>query len=214
MSLLSRLTEKSWEPPAAGAHAADPAEYRPEAARVGMIVYFGVATVLFALISSAYLMRMGLGSGDHPAFGDWQPMPEPPLIWINSSVLVLNSLAWEVARAGARAGQTAILRQGLWSAGILAILFLAGQLLLWREFALAGYFLQSNPANAFFYLITALHGLHLLGGLFFWGRAVIALRRDRASPGSGVRLSVELCAGYWHFLLLIWILMLGLLITT
>lgn len=209
MSLLSRLTEKSWEPPAPGAHVADPAEYRPEAARVGMIVYFGVATVLFALISSAYLMRMGLGSGDHPAFGDWQPMPEPPLIWINSAVLVLNSLAWEVARAGARMGRTAIMRQGLVSAGIVAMLFLGGQLLLWREFAEAGYFLQSNPANAFFYLITTVHGLHLIGGLFFWSRAMIGLRR-----GADVRLSVELCAGYWHFLLLIWVLMLGLLIST
>lgn len=208
MSLFSRLTEKSWEPPAPGAHSADPALYRPEAARVGVIVYFGIATILFGLVTSAYVMRMGF-AGDHGAVSDWRPMPEPPLLWINTAVLMLASLAWEVARMGVRRGEALLLRTGLLAAGSLGLLFLGGQLLLWQQFASAGYFLQANPANAFFYLITALHGLHLIGGLFFWARAALKL-----GAGGDVRLPVELSAGYWHFLLLIWLLMLGLLIAT
>lgn len=207
MSLFSRLTEKSWEGP--GADAVDPASYRPPAARVAVIVYFGVITVLFGLISSAYVMRMGMPGMGHGAMGDWRPMPEPPLLWINSFVLLLSSLAWEAARAGVRQGRVEVTRRALHGAGALGILFLVGQLLLWREFVQTGYFASSNPANAFFYLITAFHGLHIAGGLFFWARAVLGLR-----AGADVRLPVELCAIYWHFLLLVWVLMLALLAST
>ncbi len=207
MSLFSRLTEKSWETP--GGEHIDPTLYRPPAARVGVIVYFGVITVLFTLVTSAYVMRMGMPGMGHGAMGDWRPMPEPPLLWINSFVLLLSSVAWEVARIGARKGRAETMRHALLGAGALGILFLAGQLLLWREFLASGYYASSNPANAFFYLITALHGLHLAGGLFFWVRAVLGLR-----AGADVRLPVELCAVYWHFLLLVWALMLALLIST
>ena len=207
MSLLSRLTEKSWEGP--GADALDPASYRPPAARVAVIVYFGVITVLFGLVSMAYLMRMGMPGMGHEAMGDWRPMPEPPLLWINSFVLLLSSLAWEAARVGVRQGRTELMRRAMLGAGALGILFLAGQLILWREFVLAGYYAASNPANAFFYLMTALHGLHIAGGLFFWVRAVL-----RLYAGADVRLPVELCAVYWHFLLLVWALMLALLTST
>jgi cytochrome c oxidase subunit III len=207
MSLFSRLTEKSWEAP--GGEAVDPATYRPPAARVGVIVYFGVITVLFGLVSSAYVMRMGMPSMGQGAMSDWEPMPKPPLLWINSFVLLLSSLAWEAARTSVRRARADVMRNAMVGAGALGILFLAGQLLLWKEFIRAGYFASSNPANAFFYLITALHGLHIAGGLFFWVRAVLGLR-----AGTDVRLSVELCAVYWHFLLLVWALMLALLVST
>ena len=207
MSLFSRLTEKSWETP--GGESIDPALYRPPAARVGVIVYFGVITVLFGLVSLAYVMRMGMPGMGHDAMGDWRPMPEPPLLWVNSFVLLLSSIAWEAARIGARRGRAELMARALIGAGALGILFLAGQLLLWRQLSLAGYYASSNPANAFFYLITALHGLHLAGGLFFWVRAVLGLR-----AGADVRLPIELCAVYWHFLLLVWALMLALLIST
>ncbi|HEU4958348.1 MAG TPA: cytochrome c oxidase subunit 3 [Sphingomicrobium sp.] len=207
MSLFSRLAEKSWEGPSADA--VDPASYRPPAAKVGVIVYFGVIAVLFGLISSAYVMRMGMPGMGHGPIGDWHPMPEPPLLWVNSFVLLLSSLAWEAARSGIRQGRADLMRRSMLAAGLLGILFLAGQLLLWRQFVQAGYYASSNPANAFFYLITALHGLHIAGGLFFWVRAVLQLR-----AGKDIQLPVELCAVYWHFLLLVWALMMALLIST
>lgn len=208
MSLFTRLGEKSWETPSSDAAPRDPATYRPPAAQVLMLVYFGVITILFGLVSSAYFMRMGMAAMGHHAM-DWRPMPEPPLIWINTAVLLLASLAWEAARIGTRRGETTLVRPGLIAAGALGLLFLAGQLLLWSQFATQGYFLQSNPANAFFYMITTLHGLHLIGGLWFWGMAV---RRSRL--GGAAALPIQLTAAYWHFLLLVWILMLGLFVST
>lgn len=207
MSLFSRLREKSWETP--GADTPDPASYRPPAAQVMMIVYFGVATILFGLVCSAYVMRMGMSGMEHGQMSDWQAMPEPPLLWINTAVLLLASLAWEAARIAARRGDREMVGPGLAAAGALGILFLAGQLLLWSQFASGGYFLQSNPANSFFYLITTLHGLHLLGGLWFWAAAMLRLR-----TGADVAPSVTLTAAYWHFLLLVWLLMLGLFVST
>ncbi len=98
---------------------------------------------------------------------------------------------------------------GLIAAEITAIVFLIGQILASRQLVDAGYFLASNPANAFFYLITAIHGLHVLGGLFVLSRALTRAWRDGATPQ--LRLSIELCAMYWHFLLLVWLVLLGLL---
>ena len=171
-----------------------------------------MASILFLLVFSAYLMRMDEFGMAHGGMSDWRPMPEPPLIWINSFVLGLSSVGWEAARAAVRRGRPRALLYALLAAGLLAFLFLAGQLALWAEFADAGYFAASNPANAFFYLLTALHGLHIAGGLGFWGRTIARVGGGAALPD--VALSVELCAVYWHFLLLVWLIMLGLLIST
>ena len=79
--------------------------------------------------------------------------------------------------------------------------FLGGQLVAWRELAASGYLVAGNPADSFFYLLTGLHGLHVLGGLVALARTAsrrLGLRRGRSS----LRLRVELCTIYWHFLLL------------
>ena len=91
----------------------------------------------------------------------------------------------------------------------LGIIFLLGQLLLWSQLRAAGHGLRADPAAAFFYLITAVHGLHLIGGLVALGRTTAKVWRGAEMPQ--VRLSVELCTIYWHFLLLVWLVLLGLL---
>ena len=100
----------------------------------------------------------------------------------------------------------------LWfNTGVLAIAFLAGQLIVWRQLVDAGYYLASNPANTFFYILTALHGLHLIGGLVALGRTTVRAWRGSVAIEK-LRLSVELCTMYWHFLLLIWVIVFGLLL--
>ena len=172
-----------------------------------MILYFGVAAVLFGLVSSAYLMRMGMPGMAHGPMGGWRPLPEPPLLWINTGILLLASFAWEGARIGVRRGHRPV-AWGL-AAGLLGILFLVCQLLLWSRFIAAGHGPRGDPAAAFFYLITALHGLHVAGGLWFWARAMLALRGE-----GDAALRFQLTATYWHFLLLVWLLMLVLFVAT
>jgi cytochrome c oxidase subunit 3 len=92
-------------------------------------------------------------------------------------------------------------------------LFLIGQLVAWYQLRESGYVMTTGPAGAFFYVLTALHGLHLLGGLGVWLKTTIRMR-SRAVELIDVRLSIELCTVYWHFLLLVWLAMFALLLST
>jgi cytochrome c oxidase subunit 3 len=183
---------------------ADWREERPSSlppAKIGLGVFLAVVGSLFALFISAYSMRMNMV--------DWRTLPVPKLLWFNTGVLVMSSIALQWAYMAARRNDMDGVIIGLLAGGVSAVIFLVGQLLAWRQLSLAGYFVASNPANSFFYLITAVHGLHLMGGL-------VALGKTTAKVWRGVemvqmRLSVELCAIYWHFLLLVWLVLLGLL---
>lgn len=213
MSIFRRLTEKSWETPDNDA-LTDPQDYRPDPVTVGVYVYFGVATVIFSLMAAAYIVRQGMDTLMDHGFDstDWVAMPEPPLLWLNTVILVLSSVAFEVARQAARQGVSKKMATFTKIGGLLGLAFLAGQLLLWREFQAQGYLMATNPANAFFYLLTAAHGLHLAGGLFACGRTV-GLMGDQ-SKEMEVRRNVALCAIYWHFFLIVWLLMIVLLVAT
>jgi cytochrome c oxidase subunit III len=141
---------------------------------------------------------------------DWRTMPVPKLLWFNTGVLVLSSVAMQWAYMAARRSDMDGVIVGLIVSGASAITFLAGQILAWQQLRVAGYFVASNPANAFFYLITAVHGLHLTGGLVALGRTTAKVWQQGVGT-TEVRLSVELCTIYWHFLLLVWLALLGLL---
>jgi cytochrome c oxidase subunit 3 len=213
VGLLARLTEKPWLKPGLDP-LSEPAEGGPRlpAAAVGLRVYFGVAGVMFLLIATMLVMRMGghgVSTGQQP---DWKPMYWPPLLWFNTGVLMLSSLAWEWARAAAHRGHRENLRAGLIAGGVLALVFLAGQLTVWRQLEAAGCGITATTMSAFFYLITALHGLHLAGGLAVWARTTGKVLGG--SEAAEVVQSVDLCTLYWHFLLLVWVVMFGLLLST
>ncbi|WP_342711879.1 cytochrome c oxidase subunit 3 [Bradyrhizobium sp. B124] len=170
-------------------------------AKIGLGVFLAVVGSLFALLISAYSMRNSMV--------DWRELPLPRLLWFNTGVLVISSVALQWAYMAARRDDIDGLIVGLLIGGASAVTFLAGQLLVWQQLKAAGYFVASNPANSFFYLITAVHGLHLMGGLVALGRTTAKVWRG--APMMQMRLSVELCAIYWHFLLLVWLILLGLL---
>lgn len=171
-------------------------------AKIGLGVFLAVVGALFALFFSAYLMRM--------EFSDWQPLPIPRLLWLNTGILVLSSVALQCAVIAARRRQLDLVRLGLVTGGITTLGFLAGQLLAWRELSAVGYLVTSNPANSFFYLITGLHGLHIVGGLVALGRTIVRAWGEEENLAR-LRLSMELCASYWHFLLLVWLFVFALL---
>lgn len=208
MSLVRALTEKPWLTPGLDESVVYQPANAPAAALTGLRLYFGVASVMFLLVAAAYLMHRGVGHGmamDHGAGPD--RLPSLPLLWFNTAILMLDSLAWRRARVAAAAGTTARLRPALLAGGGLAILFLVGQAVAWWQLR------PMAPASAviFFYLISALHGLHLVGGLVAWGRTLAGLSPDADQARVAVR--VRLCADYWHFLLLVWLAMFALLLS-
>lgn len=172
-------------------------------AKIALWVFLAVASSLFVLFISAYAMRLSIP--------DWSPMPRPRLLVFNTALLVGASLAMEWAAHGARRGDAGRLRLGLIAGGVLTLGFLAGQLIVWKQLNDAGFALGSSAAAGFFYLLTAVHGLHLLGGLVAWARAVLRLWRGGAA--ARIRLGAELCATYWHYLLAVWLVLYALLVS-
>jgi cytochrome c oxidase subunit 3 len=163
--------------------------------KVALGIFLAVVGALFALFASAYFMRM--------EFVDWRTMPVPRIVWLNTGMLLLASIALECARSAMRQGDMQTVRLGLATAAVATLGFLGGQLVAWRELMASGFLMTGNPANSFFFVLTGLHGLHILGGL-------VALAR--AAPGAWgagrqelLRLRIELCTMYWHFLLLVWL---------
>ena len=173
------------------------------AAKTALWVFLGVATSLFVLFVSAYAMRLGLA--------DWSPLPRPRLLMLNTALLVGASLAMEWTVHAARRADSDSVRRGLGASGLLTMGFLAGQLFVWKQLNDAGFLISSDAATAFFYLLTAAHGLHVLGGLVAWVRA--SGRAWRGSDPGSTRLVVELCATYWHYLLAVWVVLYALLVS-
>jgi cytochrome c oxidase subunit III len=196
-----RLAAKPWLEEGVGVDFREESTSIVPPAKIGLGVFLAVVGSLFALFISAYSMRMTMV--------DWRALPVPRLLWFNTGVLVLSSVALHWAYLAARRNDIDGVIVGLCAGGASAVTFLVGQLLAWRQLSAAGYFVASNPANSFFYLITAAHGLHLMGGLVALGRTTAKVWRGVEMVQ--VRLSVELCAIYWHFLLLVWLVLLGLL---
>lgn len=168
------------------------------AVRIGLFVFLGVAGALFSLFVSAYFIRM--------ASSDWWATPLPRLLWVNTGALILSSAALQWATIAAQHGRGKTARHALIAGFVFAVLFLAGQVQAWREMVSAGYVLADNPANSFFYILTGLHGLHILGGLGVLGRTAIRALTTDIFPDR-LRLSVELCAIYSHFMLAVWLLL-------
>ncbi|UXS41442.1 cytochrome-c oxidase [Agrobacterium tumefaciens] len=168
--------------------------------KVGLGIFLAVVGALFTLLISAYLGRMG--------GADWWGIPIPGLLWVNTAALAASSLALQWAKTETRPDHRDRLNAALVTAFATAVFFVAGQFLAWRQLISAGYVLADNPSNSFFYMITGLHGLHILGGLFVLGRTAIRARREPLS--ARMRLSVELCAIYWHFMLVVWLVLFAL----
>ena len=174
-------------------------------AKLGVRTIMTVSTVIFSLFIVAYADRM--------LIHDWRSMPEPWLLWVNTAVLIMNSYFFHNVKVSADQNNNKEIKRGLYTVGFLAYSFLIGQLIVWYQLMSLGYFAVSNIANAFFYLFTALHGLHLLGGLYFWGRVTSKFLKGNYKLPS-IQHAIELCAIYWHFLLFVWLVLFGLMLFT
>lgn len=199
-AVASRLTAKPWEN---REQKGDVGAIGLSPARIGLWVFMAVVTSLFALFLSAYSMRMHHGVG-------WCHLTVPRIVWINTIVLVGASVAMQLASSAVGDGRRSFAQAALVAAGALSIGFLAGQVAAWQAIGPTLYYVQGSPAIAFFYVLTIVHGLHLLGGLYVLGRA--AYRFAGGAELVDLRQSLSLCATYWHFLLLVWLAVFGVLL--
>lgn len=186
-------------PASAGDH--HPGSPRLPAQKIGLGVFLAVVGALFTLFVSAYLMRVSTQ--------DWWTTPVPRLLYVNTGILFASSLCLHWAATQAARGRLEGLRTALLAGLATALAFVTGQVFAWRQLVAAGYTLSDDAAASFFYVISGLHGLHILGGMVALARAVRFAGREQAvSPR--LRLGVELCAVYWHFMLAVWLVLLAL----
>ena len=203
-NILDSLGSKPWE------HAGETEGLHGEviqnhpSKRIALRVFLAVVSSMFLLFFVAYIERMEVA--------DWRPVALPSVLWANTIVLVLGSFAFHYARTAAGAENRKGVKNGLILAGVLTVGFLLGQYIAWQQLEAAGYFMRSNPASAFFYVLTGLHGLHVIGGLVVWALATIKLMGGE--PVGKIRLSVQLCSTYWHYLLIVWLVMYFILLST
>lgn len=205
MSLFHELIKKPWlaeQGPVTEFHAGRMFPMPSE--KIALRIFLTVVTVLFSLTVIVY--------GDRMTLSDWRPLPEPWLLWLNTALLILASVAFQWALVSARRGRIDGVRTGLRAAGVCTFAFLAGQLWVAQQLVAMGYYAETSIAAAFFYLVTAMHAVHLLGGLVAWARTAARMRRGHGA--NQLRLSVELCATYWHYLLVLWLVLFGLLLLT
>ncbi|MBY6185662.1 cytochrome c oxidase subunit 3 [Marinobacter hydrocarbonoclasticus] len=201
---MSTLTEKPWLTPGLSGSAP-----RPEKAlRTGVYFLFGVMTSLFMLFFLAMIIRSQIGDWQPLTEAPWQPLFDSAPLWRNTGFLVMSSLLLHTALVAGRAGGAILLRGCLVLSGAAALAFLLGQWDLWQTFVSRGYGVNSTPAASFFYLLTGLHGAHLLMGLAIWGRTLPRLWRQASAPALA---RLNLLAQYWHFLLGLWLVLFALL---
>ena len=204
MSYLSKITAKPWE------HAGEIESLQGSLGngystnRTGLLLFLAVISSMFLLFIITYYTRS--------QFPDWEVLTDPRILWANTAVLVLASVALQMAGNAAKQNNRSRMRNLLITGAVLTLAFIAGQLIAWDQMVAAGYYARNNPANAFFYLFTGLHALHLLGGM--WFLVQLGFRMNQTGKGEKVLQSVKLCATYWHYLLIVWLVLFTLLLRT
>lgn len=163
---------------------------------IGLALLLISSTMVFLAFTSAFIMRRSIS-------GDWVSTPKPNILFFNTGILLISSMALEIARRRLRAGSRPQFNTWWTLATGLGILFLLGQGLAWRELRDAGLYMASNPSTAFFYMFTATHAFHLIGAL----AAVIYVDVEalRFTLGPAKRTIIDVSAVFWHFLDVMWI---------
>ena len=184
--------------------------------QTGIWVAIAAIAMMFAALTSAMIVRHGVA-------GDWGHFRLPRILYINTFVLVLSSVTLEISRrrfaqqrkVGGEESRdhtrpSAHTLQWLYITMALGLAFVCGQLLAWRQLAEQGLFLATIPSSSFFYVLTAVHGMHLLGGIL--GLAYVLLR-VRRSFGPTQKATLATASVYWHFMDGLWVYLMLLMIS-
>lgn len=163
--------------------------------QIGLWLLLTGIIMLFAGLSSAYIVLRGV-----PA---WQNVALPWLLWPNTAVLLLSSVSIELSRRAISKNRLQQSKRWLVASAVLGLAFLFGQIAAWQQLVNAGVYLPSTLQSSFFYVLTGLHGLHLIGGIIALGYVFFKAFRNRLTVFNYEPL--KLCATYWHFMDALWV---------
>ena len=167
----------------------------------GMKLGLAAILMVFAAFTSALVVRSGLSD-------DWQATALPLILWPNTLILLASSFTLEKARHSYVG--TGLFQRWWWGTTALGAAFLGGQILAWQQLAANGVYVDTNPSSSFFYVLTATHGLHLLGGVV--ALLYLSWKIQRKNSKTSVATIMGVTALYWHFMDGLWIYLFGLLL--
>jgi cytochrome c oxidase subunit 3 len=162
-----------------------------------VIVIFGVSTVLFSLIITGYLYSI-------PTTQDTQYLLKPNLLWVNTLILLSVTYFFNKITKDLKKNIYEKIKKNLLIVGFLSYAFLFGQIFFWFQLMESGNYVSTNNYFSSFYIFTALHGLHLLGGLFFWGKVFSKINKLEKKEITNEKKSIDALSLYWTFLLIVW----------
>jgi cytochrome c oxidase subunit 3 len=180
-------------------------DYSPPPASTGIWVVLASITMTFLAFTSALVVRQGSAN-------DWRHLALPAILYLNTVVLLASSISLELARRqiGTFMGRpkNEAAKPTLWLYITLALgtLFVAGQYIAWMQLRTQGLYLATNPNSSFFYVLTAMHALHVSGGLGGLVRTISRLNKSVLQKST-----LDATATYWHFMDGLWIYLLLLL---
>jgi cytochrome c oxidase subunit III len=163
--------------------------------QIGVWILLTAIIMLFAGLSSAYVVLRGV-----PA---WQRIALPSFLWVNTAVLLLSSVAIDLSRRAIRRNDAQSMKRWLAIGGLLGVAFLAGQLGAWMQLVRAGVYLPSTLQSGFFYILTGLHGVHLLGGVIALTFVLFKAMKNQLTAFNYEPL--KLGALYWHVMDALWV---------
>ena len=177
-----------------------PAQPSPRRYYTGITLAILSILMFFMALASAFIVRRGSN--------DWIAVRIPAILWVNTLILLASSATLELSRRRLASSDLRGFRALWYVTTGLGVLFVAGQVLAWRQLLVQGIFVASNPGSSFFYIFTGLHGVHLLGGLcaLFY---VLVRNFERAKVTRPV--AAEIVGHYWHFMDALWVFLLALL---
>ena len=168
--------------------------------RIGMWVALASILMLFTALTSAYIVRAASSN-------DWHPIAMPGILLLSTALIVISSATLEAARRSMKAAFARVYLRWLLATVVLGVAFFVSQVLAWRQLVRQGVYVASNPHSSFFYLLTATHGVHLLGGLlaliYLLVRASKTHEAERAQAKR--QAATDAVTLYWHFMDGLWI---------
>jgi cytochrome c oxidase subunit 3 len=176
-------------------------DWSPERYRIG--VYVGLASILmmFTALASALIVRAGL-----PSSLDWRGGQMPSLVYLSTALIIASSFTFTRAKSALKKNVEGAYQLWLGLTLLLGLGFLASQFLAWRQLVAQGLYLASNPHSSFFYVLTGLHAVHILGGIIGLGYLFAIARRGAGDDADAKRRTLTDVVGiYWHFMDLLWV---------
>ena len=164
-----------------------------------VLIIFGIATVLFSLVFTSYLYTLSPSQ-------DTNYLLRPNLLWINTLILFFVTYFFNKVTNDLEKKDTSKIKRNLLIIGALTYLFLFGQIIFWFQLLKSGNYVSTNSYFANFYVFTALHGLHLLGGLFFWGKVSSKVLKLEQNKILEQEKNISALSIYWTFLLIVWLM--------